>query len=810
TGVQGLPTDWVPDPHDPEQLLAAGPPPRPACLTLGVAVHVDVPPEGLQLRMAEQQAAGQGTLGEGARPGSGAGLEAGLQPEGSPGAGAAARSPTAARKVRAGEGAAAPTHPPLPSSASPTSSVPCLSSLALGRPLRHLPPLQLQLALPYAYPSHAPPCLHAHAAWLRPDRAARLKHALKQQWEEAGGGVEGEGGPILYQFLDWVKTECVLHCGLVQDGGLVLEDVSWQGRGQGGWEGEGGAQGAGSSSEGGGAQHQSDGSRVGSGDWALQVAHALLTYSAQREHTLFQTRSHTCTICFEELLGSRCVRQPECGHAFCRPCLTQHCTTQVAEGQVENLRCPDPSCRLPVPPALLQDLLTPDQFKRWEQLLLQRALDKMQDVSYCPRCTAIVVEDEDHCGQCSSQCMPPAAKLERLKQRMAGSMSPSERLQHDLQLLNELKSMAVIERTAKACPMCRMSIEKVSGCNKMVCVYCNTPFCWACMKVITNGYAHFGSERCTLLDTVEIEQWERQMAANPWAVGELHEQVALGAQVARLAQQQRQLHASPCPGCGQMNLKLQRNNLIRCYACGVHHCYVCRELLRFMASTLSHHMNITAGLGPLSRRSSTTQQPLPWALSPPELAGGSATPTHSPSCTPPRGLLSRPSFTHISPHTPPARMSSGSCMAQPWPSSSMGQVWASSSSRSQPPTDLSQALPTTTPPSLSADLTAAGPMGLTLRHTLSSGGGSSRSGEGPYPAFQTLPLQATCDMEQGGPCGAAASQGGVAQAISQAGELTPAPPPLASQTPLPAPVAQQQQQQSAVGQADARGWALGL
>ncbi|KAL6764847.1 hypothetical protein V8C86DRAFT_2464716 [Haematococcus lacustris] len=323
----------------------------------------------------------------------------------------------------------------------------------------------------------------------------------------------------------------------------------------------------------------------------------MLTYSAQREHTLFQTRSHTCTICFEELLGSRCVRQPECGHAFCRPCLTQHCTTQVAEGQVENLRCPDPSCRLPVPPALLQDLLTPDQFKRWEQLLLQRALDKMQDVSYCPRCTAIVVEDEDHCGQCSSclfvfcglcndawhpgvQCMPPAAKLERLKQRMAGSMSPSERLQHDLQLLNELKSMAVIERTAKACPMCRMSIEKVSGCNKMVCVYCNTPFCWACMKVITNGYAHFGSERCTLLDTVEIEQWERQMAANPWAVGELHEQVALGAQVARLAQQQRQLHASPCPGCGQMNLKLQRNNLIRCYACGVHHCYVCRELLR--------------------------------------------------------------------------------------------------------------------------------------------------------------------------------------------------------------------------------------
>lgn len=54
-------------------------------------------------------------------------------------------------------------------------------------------------------------------------------------------------------------------------------------------------------------------------------------------------------------------------------------------GAVDNLKCPDPSCRRSLVPGTVQQLLSPEEFSRWEQLLLQRTLDRMEDVVYCPR-----------------------------------------------------------------------------------------------------------------------------------------------------------------------------------------------------------------------------------------------------------------------------------------------------------------------------------------------------------------------------------------------------------------------------------------
>ncbi len=42
----------------------------------------------------------------------------------------------------------------------------------------------------------------------------------------------------------------------------------------------------------------------------------------------------------------------------------------------------------------------------------------------------------------------------------------------------------------KFCPVCRMAIEKESGCNLMECAKCKTQFCWKCLKTdsyITNS-----------------------------------------------------------------------------------------------------------------------------------------------------------------------------------------------------------------------------------------------------------------------------------------------------------------------------------
>lgn len=46
--------------------------------------------------------------------------------------------------------------------------------------------------------------------------------------------------------------------------------------------------------------------------------------------------------------------------------------------------------------------------------------------------------------------------------------------------VQQLASLKVLKESSKPCPGCRVAIEKTEGCNKMICAYCATCFCWRC------------------------------------------------------------------------------------------------------------------------------------------------------------------------------------------------------------------------------------------------------------------------------------------------------------------------------------------
>jgi hypothetical protein len=73
-------------------------------------------------------------------------------------------------------------------------------------------------------------------------------------------------------------------------------------------------------------------------------------------------------------------------------CTRTHCGTHVQDGTLDLLRCPNTTCKAPLPPHLLKAVLDTAQFERWERLTLERTLDCMEDLVYCPRCDTAVVE----------------------------------------------------------------------------------------------------------------------------------------------------------------------------------------------------------------------------------------------------------------------------------------------------------------------------------------------------------------------------------------------------------------------------------
>ncbi|XP_037489481.1 E3 ubiquitin-protein ligase RNF14-like [Triticum dicoccoides] len=400
----------------------------------------------------------------------------------------------------------------------------------------YLPPLVLTCLLPKSYPSKDPPCFTLTAKWMDEHNVSQLCEMLDSIWAEL------QGQEVVYQWVEWIHNSSLSH--LWFDGKIML------------------------------GQDDTPAPKVDMRAISRRVSlesviPSMLSYCSKKHYQAFLEDLHMCMICLNQSTGSNFIKLP-CQHLFCAKCMETLCRMHVKEGSVFQLVCPHAKCNASIPQHVLKQLLSEEEFERWDRLALEKALDSMADVVFCPKCVIGCVEDEDNTAQCpkcsfifcsfckelwhpGKQCLTPEQKIQHRK--ASGRMSEREMAQ-------ELLNIKELYKDVRLCPHCRMAISKTAGCNKMTCVSCGKYFCFRCGKPVS-GYDHF--KDCKLFEARDIAEWEREM-----------DQIQIGNQIR--AQQKPLGGILRCPKCGEKNFKDDEKYLF-CWACRASYCQLCKRVV---------------------------------------------------------------------------------------------------------------------------------------------------------------------------------------------------------------------------------------
>ncbi|KAH9675261.1 F5D14.10 protein [Citrus sinensis] len=361
--------------------------------------------------------------------------------------------------------------------------------------VQYLPPIVLTCLLPKSYPSHLPPYFTISARWLNSTKISNLCFMLESIW------IDQPGQEILYQWIEWLQNSSLSYLGFNEE--IVLGPY--------------------------GVACIGDRRAISESVSPDVDIPSIRSYNHERCHENFLKSFHECRICFSEFAGL--VTSIYYGAP-----LVDH----FADYKVALLSC--------------QVLLASFSVRMQN---VEKTLESMSDVAYCPRCETPCIEDEEQHAQCSKcfysfctlcrerrhvgvVCMTPEIKLRILQERQNSSQVKEGQKQREHEMINELLSVKEILRDAKQCPSCKMAISRTEGCNKIVCNNCGQYFCYRCNKAI-DGYDHFRTGTCELFPQEMIRDWEERLNAR---------QV-----VAQIQADMFDEHGLSCPNCRQFNAK---------------------------------------------------------------------------------------------------------------------------------------------------------------------------------------------------------------------------------------------------------------
>ncbi|CAM9767455.1 unnamed protein product, partial [Laminaria digitata] len=140
----------------------------------------------------------------------------------------------------------------------------------------------------------------------------------------------------------------------------------------------------------------------------------------------------------------------------------QSCGCMITQGDIEDLLASDRKTR-----------------RKYARFLFCREHKTARE---CPRCSKLQVGDPLKVEMCCTSCRTVFCYDH------GGAHEGKSCAEYSETTADETgRTLALIGRMTKRCPGCQTPVEKLGGCNQMVCLHCNSSFCWICGEEVDRG-----------------------------------------------------------------------------------------------------------------------------------------------------------------------------------------------------------------------------------------------------------------------------------------------------------------------------------
>ncbi|GAB2291592.1 hypothetical protein Dimus_025848 [Dionaea muscipula] len=189
-----------------------------------------------------------------------------------------------------------------------------------------------------------------------------------------------------------------------------------------------------------------------------------------------------CVICVEDKFSYESFNVEGCTHSFCSGCVRNYVASKLDSG-ICQITCPMPDCYGLLDPDYCREIIPPELFAKWGRLQCESVILASQKF-YCPfkDCSALLIDDG---GEAMTRTECPNCKRMfcaecKVAWHEGASCDEYKRSTEDEKGEEDIMLKELADRSSwKRCPVCKIFVERVSGCNNMRC-RCGASFCYCC------------------------------------------------------------------------------------------------------------------------------------------------------------------------------------------------------------------------------------------------------------------------------------------------------------------------------------------